>query len=440
MIDFAEFCDRKNQAIMTMTKKMILLLVSLVALAAVAQTPLATCQQAAQANYPLIKQRDLIARTTDYTVENLRKGWLPQVSFTAQATLQSDVTAWPDEMREMMSQRGVEIAGLKKDQYRIGLDVNQNVWDGGMISSQTAVARERGNVQAAQTEVDLYAVRRRVNEMYFSLLLLDEQLQLNADHQSLLASSEKKLASLYAGGVVAESDYNTIRAERLVVEQQRTSLVAQRNAVALMLSELCGITVTQVCKPPMVEVSGENHRPELQLVDAQLRLADAQERVLNAALMPRLSVFAQGYYGYPGYNMFEDMMRRKFSLNGMVGARLTWNIGALYTRRADKAKLQLQRDQAENSREVFLLNNRLDIVQQDENIARYQQLMKSDDEIIALRARVRESAESKLAHGIIDVNDLVKEINNEQAARVQRTVHEIELLKQMYDKKIAINN
>ena len=425
---------------MTMTKKMILLLVSLVALAAVAQTPLATCQQAAQANYPLIKQRDLIARTTDYTVENLRKGWLPQVSFTAQATLQSDVTAWPDEMREMMSQRGVEIAGLKKDQYRIGLDVNQNVWDGGMISSQTAVARERGNVQAVQTEVDLYAVRRRVNEMYFSLLLLDEQLQLNADHQSLLASSEKKLASLYAGGVVAESDYNTIRAERLVVEQQRTSLVAQRNAVALMLSELCGITVTQVCKPPMVEVSGENHRPELQLVDAQLRLADAQERVLNAALMPRLSVFAQGYYGYPGYNMFEDMMRRKFSLNGMVGARLTWNIGALYTRRADKAKLQLQRDQAENSREVFLLNNRLDIVQQDENIARYRQLMKSDDEIIALRARVRESAESKLAHGIIDVNDLVKEINNEQAARVQRTVHEIELLKQMYDKKIAINN
>lgn len=425
---------------MTMTKKMILLLVSLVALAAVAQTPLATCQQAAQANYPLIKQRDLIARTTDYTVENLRKGWLPQVSFTAQATLQSDVTAWPDAMREMMSQRGVEIAGLKKDQYRIGLDVNQNVWDGGMISSQTAVARERGNVQAAQTEVDLYAVRRRVNEMYFSLLLLDEQLQLNADHQSLLASSEKKLASLYAGGVVAESDYNTIRAERLVVEQQRTSLVAQRNAVALMLSELCGITVTQVCKPPMVEVSGENHRPELQLVDAQLRLADAQERVLNAALMPRLSVFAQGYYGYPGYNMFEDMMRRKFSLNGMVGARLTWNIGALYTRRADKAKLQLQRDQAENSREVFLLNNRLDIVQQDENIARYRQLMKSDDEIIALRARVRESAESKLAHGIIDVNDLVKEINNEQAARVQRTVHEIELLKQMYDKKIAINN
>ncbi|MBQ4005402.1 MAG: TolC family protein [Muribaculaceae bacterium] len=423
-----------------MTKKMILLLVSLVALAAVGQTPLATCQQAAQANYPLIKQRDLIARTTDYTVENLRKGWLPQVSFTAQATLQSDVTAWPDEMREMMSQRGVEIAGLKKDQYRIGLDVNQNVWDGGMISSQTAVARERGNVQAAQTEVDLYAVRRRVNEMYFSLLLLDEQLQLNADHQSLLASSEKKLASLYAGGVVAESDYNTIRAERLVVEQQRTSLVAQRNAVALMLSELCGITVTQVCKPPMVEVSGENHRPELQLVDAQLRLADAQERVLNAALMPRLSVFAQGYYGYPGYNMFEDMMRRKFSLNGMVGARLTWNIGALYTRRADKAKLQLQRDQAENSREVFLLNNRLDIVQQDENIARYRQLMKSDDEIIALRARVRESAESKLAHGIIDVNDLVKEINNEQAARVQRTVHEIELLKQMYDKKIAINN
>jgi len=138
--------------------------------------------------------------------------------------------------------------------------------------------------------------------------------------------------------------------------------------------------------------------------------------------------------------MFEDMMSHKWSLNGMIGARLTWNIGALYTRKNDKAKIQLQRDMAENSRDVFLFNNNLEQIQQNENITRYQRLMSDDEEIISLRSSVRKAAESKLAHGIIDVNDLVKEINSENQARVQQTVHEIEMLKQIYDLRYTLNN
>ena len=178
----------------------------------------------------------------------------------------------------------------------------------------------------------------------------------------------------------------------------------------------------------------------MRLFDAQLRLADAQERGLNAALMPRLGVFAQGYYGYPGLNMFEDMMRHRWSLNGVIGARLTWNIGALYTRKNDKAKLKLQREVTESNREVFLFNNRIEQIQQQEEIARYRKLMADDDEIIKLRSAVRKAAESKLAHGIIDVNDLLREINQENAARVQQSMHEIEMLKEIYDNKFTTNN
>ena len=150
-------------------------------------------------------------------------------------------------------------------------------------------------------------------------------------------------------------------------------------------------------------------------------------------------MFAQGYYGYPGYNMFEDMMSHNWSLNGMIGARLTWNIGALYTRKNDKARLNNQRSMVNVRRDVFLFNNRLEQIEQNENIARYRQLMASDDEIIALRSAVRKSAESKLTHGIIDVNDLVREINQENAAKVQRTMHEIEMLKGIYDLKYISN-
>ena len=181
-------------------------------------------------------------------------------------------------------------------------------------------------------------------------------------------------------------------------------------------------------------------RPELKVIEAQLRLADAQEKSLDAALMPKVGVFAQGFYGYPGYNMFDDMMRHRWSLNGMVGARLSWNIGALYTRKNDKAKIQLQREMAATSRDVFLFNNNLEQMQQNENMERYRRLMADDDEIIALRSSVRKAAESKLAHGIIDVNDLLKEINAENNAQVQKSIHEIEMLKEMYNLKITTNN
>ncbi len=421
-------------------KKLLLLL--MLPLSMQAQT-LQECQEAAEHNYPLIRQYDLIAKTTQLTVENIGKGWLPQVSASAQATLQSDVASWPEQMQSVYQQMGLDMKGLRKDQYRIGIDINQTVYDGGMIRSQKEIAQRQGAVEEAQTEVTMYQVRSRVNEMYFALLLLDEQIRLNTDLQELLSSSEKKLESMFKHGTAAQSDYLSVKAERLNVVQQATSLQSQRRTVAMMLSTFCGIDVLQVQKPvPYAATPSQQsvQRPELKVIEAQMRLADAQEKSLDAALLPKIGVFAQGFYGYPGYNMFDDMMHHRWSLNGMVGARLTWNIGALYTRKNDKAKIQLQRDMAATSREVFLFNNSLEQMQQRENTQRYRQLMANDEEIIALRSSVRKAAESKLAHGIIDVNDLLKEINAENSAQVQRSIHEIEMLKEMYNMKITTNN
>ena len=422
-------------------RKFLSLLLSVVAFTGVSGQTLEECQQAAERNYPLIQQMDLIRQTTELNVQNIEKGWLPQVSASAQATLQSDVTAFPEQIQTVYQQMGIDMKGLRKDQYRVGIDVQQTIYDGGAIRNQKEVARERGNVELAQNEVNMYNVRHRVNEMYFSLLLLDDQIRLNRDLQELLEANEKKLSTMLKGGTAAESDFLNVKAERMNVVQQLTNLETQRQAVARMLSVFCGIEVKEPSKPSAtaVQLSG-NQRPELRLVDAQLRLVEAQEKALNSALLPRLGVFAQGFYGYPGLNMFEDMMHRQWSLNGIVGARLQWNIGALYTRKNDKAKLNLLRQSAENSREVFLFNNNLEQIQQSESISRYQKLMEADEEIIRLRSQVRKAAESKLRHGIIDVNDLLREINAENAARVQQSIHEIEMLKEIFELKNTVNN
>ncbi len=424
-------------------KRTILLLSFIYCSSFAASQTLEECQMAAERNYPLIAQYDLIQKTRDLTVANIQKGWLPQVSASAQATYQSDVTAWPDAMKSMMQQMGLEMRGLKKDQYRVGIDVQQTVFDGFAIKTQKAVAREQGHVQAAQNEVNIYNVRKRVNEMYFSLLLLDEQIQLKDDLQQLFSGNEQKLVAMVKGGTAAESDMMNVRAERLNVAQQLVSLESQRRTLQMLLSTFCGLEVKDVQKPA-VSVSeslpADNLRPEMKTFDAQLGLLNAQEKALDASLMPRLGIFAQGFYGYPGYNLFEDMMSHRWGLNGMIGARLTWNIGSLYTRKNDKAKLQLQREMTESNRDVFLFNNNLEQIRQTEDISRYRQLMANDEEIIALRSSVRKAAESKLSHGIIDVNDLVREINAENAARVQQSIHEIEMLKEIYDNKFTTNH
>ena len=404
-----------------------------------AQT-LEECQQAAEKNYPIIKQYGLIAQTTGLTVKNIQKGWLPQITASAQATYQSNVVSWPENMQRMYQQMGLDMKGLTKDQYKIGVDLQQIIYDGGAIGSQRSIARQEGKVQEAQTEANLYQVRKRVNEMYFSLLLLDEQIRLNDDVKALLLSSEKKLAAMVKGGTAATSDFDNVKAERLSVAQQNESLKSQRQMLQRMLSVFCGIEVSNHEKPAAVETSASaSNRPEIRLFDNQLKLAEVQEKALDTKLRPTLGLYAQGYYGYPGLNMFEDMISRKWSLNGMVGIKLSWNVGALYTHKNDKAKLKAQRELIENAREVFLFNNNMEQIQQTENVSRYRTMMQGDDEIIALRTNVRKAAESKLAHGIIDVNSLLREINNENAAKTQQAIHEIDMLKEMYNLKYTNN-
>ena len=422
-----------------MKKKIISFALIMMATAIQAQT-LEECQLAAEKNYPMIKQYDLISQTTQLTVRNIQKGWLPQIAIAAQATYQSDVTSWPESMKATFQQLGVNMKGLSKDQYKIGIDLQQTIYDGGTISSLRSVARQEEKVQKAQVETNLYQVRKRVNEMYFSLLLLNEQIKLNDDVKALLLSSEKKLASMLKGGTIATSDFENIRAERLSVEQQNESLKSQQQMLQHLLSTFCGIKVSNVQKPAPFETTiSTNKRPEILLFDNQLQLSSIKEKALNSQVRPKLGIFAQGFYSYPGLNIFEDMMNRKWSLNGMVGVKLSWNIGALYSLKNDKAKLRLQREMTENAREIFFFNNQLEEIQQNENIKRYHTMKQADDEIIMLRTNIRKAAESKLSHGIIDINNLLREINNENAAKIQQTIHDIEMLKEMYNLKYTNN-
>lgn len=408
---------------------------------AMGQLTLDDCQRLAKENYPLIKRYDLIRATIHYTVSNLTKGYFPQLSFGGQASWQSDVMTLPDALRDMMAATGYEVKGLKKDQYKVTVDVNQVIYDGGSIQAAKRVAQADGEVQQKQNEVDLYAVRKRVNNLYFGVMLMEDQLRLNETLQQLLLDNCRKLETLQQGGTVLQADVEVMRAEWLQAKQQQTELASAKESYRQMLALFVGQVVElPLAKPSLDALSSyEVMRPELSLMDAQVRRYEEQMKQLNANIRPRLSLFAQGYYGYPGYNMFEDMFAHDWSWNGMVGVRLSWNLGSFYTHKNDKRKLAVAINQVENAREVFLFNNRLQSTEERQAIERYQKLLKEDEEIIRLRTFVRQSAETKLEHGVIDVNDLLQEITREYQAQIAYSTHELEMLKQLYELKHTLN-
>ena len=413
-------------------------LLSALVLPAWSQTSLSDCQEAAARNYPLIRKYDLIRQTTTYTVANLNKGWLPQVSALAQATWQNRVAQLPDALGGMMTSMGYAPEGLKKDQYKVGIDVSQTIWDGGRIRNRKQMENRLGDVQTAEENVTMYAVRGRVNELFFSVLATDERMKATDDLLTLLAANEQKLSAMLRNGVATQSDVDAVKAERMKAMQQQTELKGVRRTALQMLSLFCGYEVQMLSKPPVAEVAQAVERPELQLIDRRIQWTEAAERTLKADLMPRLSVFVQGYYGYPSYNMFDDIMTHRWRLNGLIGARLTWNIASLYTHKNEQRKLESQRRMAENSREVFLFNNSIEQVRQRQLMETYRQLMADDEEIIRLRGAVRKAAESKLDHGIIDVNQLIQELTRENDARNRRSAHEMEMLKALYDLRFAV--
>lgn len=402
-----------------------------------AQWTIDECQRLASENYPLLKRYSLIEQSADYSIKSINTGYIPQLRMSGQATWQSDVTTLP----EAFSNPSAE--GLDKKQYCLALDLEQTLWDGGNKKARKEMVRAEKLTQQSQADVEMYAIRERVNNLFFGILLLEDKLRLNEDLQKLLLANSEKLENLYQNGAAMKADADAVRAEYLKVRQQHTELASSKESFTQMLALFIAkpaSEITQLQKPDATTpVSDEVNRPEMQLLNAQLEKIDTQQKLLNSGIRPSFSLFAQGYWGYPGYDMFSDMFDRSPSWNAMVGVRMSWNIGKLYSHGQESRKLELTKSQVQNAQEIFLFNNRLQATEEHHAIRRYKELMKEDHEIIALRTAVRESAEAKLEHGIIDVNNLLQEIIKENEAKTNLSTHEIEMLKHIYELKHTVN-
>lgn len=404
--------------------------------------------QMAHDNYPAIRQYQLIEQTRDFTLENASKGWLPQVSASAGAYAFTD----PIKSNEQIARMGID---FKNYMANASVTIRQNLYDGGEIAAQKEVTSAQSEVQKHQLHVSMYGINERVQQIYFSILLQDEQIVLNELHQKDLSTSEKNIRSLIKGGIANQSDLDAILVECLKLKQQKDAIVVSRQAYLQMLGVFIGkeLMVSEKLEKPSMESNvlrtpegttsdsssslflAKNwgiNRPELQYYDSQNLLIDARRKQLDTRLRPTLSLFGMGML----HSKVSDMINY-----GMLagGISLSWNIGALYTRKNDIRKLEVQRQMNDIQREVFLFNNRLQNEQEYGIIASLRKQIAQDTEIISLRESIRSKSDRKVQLGTESVNELVRDINAVNLAKTQKAMHEIQLLQEIYKLKY-INN
>ena len=401
------------------------------------------CYRMVRDNYPLVKQYELNEAMSGFSFENAAMGYVPRITVSGQATYQSDVTAFPEIFESLMAMTGTDVAGLSKDQYKVQMELTQTIWDGGYSKARREAVKAEQEVSRLTLDKDMDELRKRVNQMYFGILLMETNLKANMCMDTLLVSNLDVAESAVRNGAALQSDVDNIRVELLSLRQQRRQLESSIRTYKDMLAIMIGrkIEDTEVFETPEPRIiePDMNLRTELQLFDARIREIETQKKMLDVAVMPKFAFFAQGWYGKPGLDIFNDIMYNKMSWNGIAGITFKWDISGFYTRKNDLRKIEMSQRSIELQRDAFFWNTDIQQTQISKEIDRMYDIKASDDEIVRLRSSVRQASESKYRNGVITVNDLLRDIMNENNAVIERSRHELELLKNIYDLKIVLN-
>lgn len=375
-------------------------------------------------NYPLIQQQGLISKTAALSVDNLRKGLLPQLSMLAQASYQSEVT------QVRIPVPGVTIDPLSKDQYKLVTDLNQVIYDGGMFRSQKDLQIQNAAVETNRIEVDIYKLKERVSQLYLGILFIDEQLKQADLIKADINNGIKKVEAQVANGIAFRSNLNLLQAELLKADQRVIELQSSREGFLQALGLLIGkqLPADQQFHHPglsnSVAVKSEILRPELQLFAAQDKMLQSQLSLIKARNTPKASFFTQGGYAKPGLNF----LKNQFDFYFISGFRVNWTISSLYTSKKEKELVEINRRTVQIQKETFLLNTNSTLIQQKADLDKLSRLIQSDQQIIDLRVKVKEAAKAQLENGVITANDYLREVNAEDLARQNLIAHQLQLL------------
>ena len=403
-----------------MKTKLVILLLFLLSINSNAQQTLTLedCYTLVTKNYPLSKQSGLLKQKANYEIEALSKGKLPRIDVNAQATYQSEVIGFPAALP------GVQ--PLNKDQYRATLDVNQLIYNGGVIDANAKLKEAQTKTQQQQVEINLYQLKSRINQYYFSILLLQEKTALLSAKKELLGSKVKEVQSAVKFGAILPASEQILEAEIIKINQQLTEIKFEKIKLLNNLSELTFAKIdseTILVQPETKALNTNVSRPEISFYDLQNQQLEFSKGLISKSNLPKINAFGQAGYGNPGLNMLDNSFQTFY----VVGLKANWNVFDWGKNKTDKKALDISKEIVTSDKETFELNNKMQLEEQDYEIKKMEQLLLSDGEIIQIREKIIKSSDAQLKNGVITASEYLVELTNLFEAKNILKTHEVQL-------------
>jgi len=386
------------------------------------------CYGQAEKNYPLAEQTGLFESSSNLRIKNLNKNYLPTMNLNGSASLQSDVTSVSLNLPKTFP--AISFPSPDKDQYKLSLDVNQSIYDGNVTSYQKKL--EKFNLQADQknVQIQLYQLKDQVNQLFFTLFLLQENERLLKNSRGTIEIKLKEIRSAVSNGTQLQSSADALDAELIQIDQQLQGIATDRRSTFRMLSELISVPVNEaaVLKLPDISITAftyENRRPENDLYDVQQGKTSLMKSMVSSKWNPKLVAFGQVGYGKPGFNMLSN----DFTTFWIFGGKLTWNFWNWNQNRNEKRVYDIQNQIISTQKESFDKNLRIAAERNLAEIVKLTDILATDDTLIGLRSRIARTASSQVDNGVITSSDYVSRFNEEVQARLNKELHRIQLVK-----------
>jgi outer membrane protein TolC len=361
--------------------------------------------------------------------ENLVKGWLPTLDANGSLVYNSSVIDLSGVLGSLpIPGIANAIKPLPHEQYKITLDINQVIYDGGAIKGARELEKADLSINQKQTETDLYKLRGEINNYYFNLLLLARQKELLDTYLEII---KKQISSMQSGinnGVIIKSDIDILTSEKINIQQELAENEIRKTSFIKVLSNLTGLeidtTTIFIVPAPKDELSNELLRPELQLFDLRKQQLGAGLKVIESSRMPKAFGFATfGYGNPPGSNFFKN----EFAPYYVVGATVKWNIFDWNRSKNEKQVISFQQSLIENRKKDLTDNlNRL-LVSKNAEIISLKDLIDRDNELIALRKKITASSKSQYQNGTVTATEYLNQLNSERQALINNEIHKINL-------------
>lgn len=407
-------------------KKFLCIIAAFIAINGHAQTlTIEACQDSALKNYPLIKQYNLIEKSRELTISNANKSWLPQFDITLIGGVLEGLPSFTPPGTEAESSWETQLITMGQ--------LNQMIWDGGMIKASKEMVNANSEIEKAELEINLYHLKNRVNNLYFGILLIDEQMkQLDILKETLLLN-HKKIKSAIENGTAYKSDVDELKVELINLEQRKTELQYNKDAYTAVLSIMVGQKITDetIFERPTISKALDGlsvYRPEQDKFNQQRSLLVAQSKMNKATLIPKLGLMGFGVFLTPGVDFGTSTLDNIF----VAGLSLSWQLGPLYKNANNKKLTEIGLQRIQNQEETFLFNTRLELSQTDKELEKYRKLLEQDRELLLLKSNIKDAYMAKYDNGVATMTDVIHKINEESIARQSMIMHEIQFLMKTY--------